>query len=258
MEESLRVMTFNLWNYNPPWELRRKLVAETIRSHNPDVVALQESRHDFRHDGGRGQGEQIAELTGYHPTSAVAQVYIPVLRVDEGLTILTREQPAGYDVCRLAQHPHDREDENRRICLAVSIEHAGRRVHIFDTHFSLSASARLDNALEVQRFVRERAGDEPGVLMGDLNAEPDEDSMLFLTGARRSNGEEGGFVDCWTAANPSDPGYTYASFDPVRRIDYILGWNLPEGPISALVDPGRDEQGVFPSDHSSVVAALPL
>lgn len=251
-------MTLNLWNYTPPWPQRRKIAADLIARHTPDVVALQESRHDFRFERGRGQGEQLAELTGYHPSSAVAQVYIPILRLDEGLTILTRTPPLDVAVCRLTRYPHDRLDENRRICLGITIEHDGRRVHVFDTHFSLSAEARLGNATEAYRFLDERAGHDPAILMGDLNAEPGERSIRILVGDQAVDGQEGDLLDCWATANPSDPGYTYSSSEPVRRIDYVLARNLPPGPISASVLGDESVNGVFASDHLGIVADLPL
>src|SRR6059058_5990073 len=130
-------MTLNIWNYNRPWDLRRQVLVDVISTHDPDVVALQETRHDWRFERGRGQGEQLAERTGYHPTSAIAQVYMPLLRVDEGLTILTRQPPVDVEVRRLTQHRQERHDENRRICLAVRMEIDGKQAHIFDTHFSL-------------------------------------------------------------------------------------------------------------------------
>jgi endonuclease/exonuclease/phosphatase family metal-dependent hydrolase len=129
---------------------------------------------------------------------------------------------------------------------------------VFDTHFSLSEVARVSNALEVARFVREAAGDEPAVVMGDLNAEPPTPPIRFLLGQEAIDGHVGDFEDCWVRANPSEPGYTYASFDPVRRIDYILGRNLPAGPLTARIVGGEAVDGVYPSDHMGIVAELPV
>src|SRR5579884_862631 len=106
----MRLMTFNIWNYNPPWPERRRLLADLILAHDPDVVALQETRHDFRFEGGRSQGDQLARLTDRHAVSAVAQVYWPFPRVDEGLTILTQEEPDDVTVVRLPRVRGERAD----------------------------------------------------------------------------------------------------------------------------------------------------
>src|SRR5205814_982344 len=140
----------------------------------------------------------------------------------------------------------------------IVLEHNGRRVHVFDTHFSLSAEARFANAREAFRFLDERAGQDPAILMGDLNAEPEERSIQFLVGKQAVDGQEGDLLDCWVTANPSGSGYTYASFGPVRRIDYVLARNLPSGPISASLVGEISVDGVFASDHLGVVADLPL
>lgn len=252
----MRVMTFNIWNYNPPWNERRALIVDLIKHHQPDVVALQETRHDFRFERGRGQGEQIAELAGYHPTFAVGQVYVPVLRVDEGLTILTRAEPARTAVTQLTSHPRERADQNQRICLCVTVPGEGGPFHIIDTHFSLSEVARRTNALEAARFVAEQAQGGPAVLMGDLNAEPDAPEIRFLTGQEQLEGETARFVDCWTALHPDSPGYTYASFEPVRRIDYVLGRNLSAGIQGVEIIGGEARDGVYPSDHMGIVVDL--
>lgn len=254
----MRVLTFNVWNYAPRWATRRDLLIELIAACAPDVVALQETRHDFRYERGHGQGEQVAERTGYHATGAISQVYIPVLRVDEGLTILTRTPPLDTEVCSLTLLPHERQDENHRICLAVRIEQGGQEVHIFDTHFSLSPRARLSNAREVADFVSRRAGEQPAVLMGDLNADPSTPEIRFLRGEIDLDGMRASFTDCWTAANPGQPGFTYASFNPYHRIDYIFQRNFtaPPGPVTLVGGESRD--GVFLSDHLGILADLPL
>lgn len=254
----MRVMTLNIWNYTRPWPARRDMIAELIDTHRPDAVALQETRHDFRNERGRWQGEQIASLTGYHATSAVAQVYFPILRVDEGLTILTSEAPVEKTVFSLSQLPHERHDENRRICLGGRLKHSGRTVTVIDTHFSLSRRARLKNAAESARFASEWGGDDLTVLMGDLNAEPSEESIRHLIGEVEVDGERGDFVDCWTMTHPQDAGFTYASFDPVRRIDYVLARNIPEGVIAAFIVGGDARDGVYPSDHLGIVVDVPL
>lgn len=249
----MRVMTLNIWNYTRPWEKRRSLLAQLIEDFHPDVVALQETRHDWRYERGKGQGDQLAEVTGYHPTTVVAQVYIPILRVDEGLTLLTKNEPIATMYRKLTLHSHEREDENRRVCLGLTLTRENKRIHVFNTHFSLSPVARMTNAVESFRFVQEQSAGEPAFMMGDLNAEPDSPPIRFLSGECETHGEAGSFVDCWAEANPQNPGYTYASFEPTRRIDYVFGMNLPNGVLHADVVGSEPLDGVFPSDHMAVV-----
>ena len=249
----MKLMTFNIWNYQANWARRRDAVSAVISEHQPDIVALQETRHDFRFERGRGQGEQLAELTGYHATSATAQVYVPILRVDEGLTILTRELPQSAEVERLSLHRTERRDENHRICLAVTVAVDGTPVHVFDTHFSLSARARQTNATECYTFLDRRSGSEPAFLVGDLNAEPGELPIRFLGGETDIGGAHSDLIDCWTAARPDEAGFTYASWDPVRRIDYVFARNVNAKTLRAEIVGGSPRDGVYPSDHMAVV-----
>jgi endonuclease/exonuclease/phosphatase family metal-dependent hydrolase len=249
----MRVMTLNIWNYEPAWERRRSAIVGLIGDSRPHVVALQECRHDFRHDHGRDQGEQIADLSGYRPTSAVAQVYLPLPRIDEGLTVLTRDdvEVLGSDVRALTLFSHLRLDENHRICLAVSLRVGTQKVHVIDTHFSLAPGARLVNAREAASFAADIGKGEPLVLMGDLNAEPDSPEIEYMT-------SEGGFTDAWTAGGGELPGYTYASFNPVRRIDYIMTMDMPGDPRAVQLVGTEPLDGVLPSDHLGILADLPV
>jgi endonuclease/exonuclease/phosphatase family metal-dependent hydrolase len=254
----MRCMTYNIWNYTRPWPTRRAMIAAIIERYRPDVVALQETRHDWRFERGKGQGEQIASLTGYHATSVVAQVYVPVLRIDEGLTILSRDAPIRVMQKRLTMHSREREDENQRVCLGVALHTGGTEFHVYNSHFSLSESARVTNAVEVSRFIAEESGGIPSVLMGDLNAFPDTEPIRFLLGEIEVAGGTGDFVDCWKSEHADDPGFTYASWEPDHTVDYVLGRNLPGHIIAAEIVGREGHDGVFPSDHAGIVVDLDM
>jgi endonuclease/exonuclease/phosphatase family metal-dependent hydrolase len=248
-------MTFNIWNYNRPWTRRRALIADLILQHRPDVVALQETRHDWRYERGKGQGEQLAELTGYHPAWALGQVYFPGLRVDEGLTTLTPAPPLRAMSRELTKHRRDRGDRNQRVCLGVTVEVDARRVDVFNSHFSLSPTARETNALEAATFIREVSGRGPALLMGDLNALPDTPPIRFLLGQAELQGQTGDFIDCWKQVHPNQPGFTYGSFHPTHTIDYVLARTI-RAVRSAQIVGGEAVDGVYPSDHMGLVVEL--
>ncbi len=253
----MKVMTLNIWNYSPPWYERRALIVERIEADQPDVVFLQETRHDFRFLRGEGQGEQLAALTGYHATSAVAQVYVPFPRVDEGLTVLTREEPTTVYTARLRRFPRERQDENQRICLGMTIRIRDEEADLYNTHFSLSPVARVANAADVLRFVDRHSGRRPAILAGDLNAEPGSEPLLTLTGSGTSAGMTG-FVDVWRSVHPDEPGFTYSSDGPVRRIDYLLVRNVAGIIRADLIGGLASGRGVYPSDHLGIVAEIAL
>jgi endonuclease/exonuclease/phosphatase family metal-dependent hydrolase len=254
-------MSLNVWNYQGEWPRRREMIADLIETYRPDVVALQETRHDPRYEGGRGQGEQIADLLGYHLTTSVAHVYLPFPRVDEGLSLLTREPPLRVLERRLTHarlltrmvNSTFRGDGNQRICLGVAVQRDERAVHVFDTHFSLNPAARLRNAIETMLLIREASDGAPAVLMGDLNADPGDPPMRYLCGQLAIEGTSGDFIDCWTAVHPDEPGYTDESWNPRRRIDYVLARNLVSRPVRAELLGREPEGGVYMSDHLAVL-----
>ncbi len=254
----MKCMTLNIWNFQRSWTRRRQIIAALIRDHQPDVVALQETRHDIRFQWGQGQAEQIALLTNYHQTWIVGQVYFPFPRVDEGLTILTRTPPLRIMMRRLTRTRRLRGDGNQRVCLGVALATEGGEFHYYNTHFSLNPRARELNALEVMRFIREHSGNLPSVVVGDLNTGPDTPPIRFLVGDHELEGEAGDFTDCWPAVHPGEPGYSYASWHPVRRIDFMLARNLLQPPVSVELVGDRAVDGVYASDHIGILAEFAL
>ena len=119
-----------------------------------------------------------------------------------------------------------------------------------NTHFSLDGHARLSNAAETLSFVTRLADTDSAVLMGDFNAEPRSTEIRALTGS-------GDLVDAWVLAHGIQPGFTYASFNPVRRIDYVMLKNVPADGISARLIGTEPADGAYPSDHLGILADLP-
>jgi endonuclease/exonuclease/phosphatase family metal-dependent hydrolase len=112
------------------------------------------------------------------------------------------------------------------------------------------------------------ATDMKVVLVGDLNSGPHDllffDSWDFLTALPPLGA---GFVDAWEIANPDDPGFTCCQAEDLlnpaslhdERIDHIL--TRPEVDVNKVKIVGNDvdnrtPSGLWPSDHSGMVAAL--
>jgi len=38
----LKVMTFNIWNYNAPWPQRLRMICDVVERHGPHIIAWQE------------------------------------------------------------------------------------------------------------------------------------------------------------------------------------------------------------------------
>ena len=80
------------------------------------------------------------------------------------------------------------------------------------------------------------AGDAPHLLVGDLNALAPDDPVGEPPPGVEKRGEavegvprlaigpllEAGYVDCYRALHPAEPGYTYLAATPWLRLDYAF------------------------------------
>jgi endonuclease/exonuclease/phosphatase family metal-dependent hydrolase len=112
----------------------------------------------------------------------------------------------------------------------------------------------------------------PVVLVGDLNSAPDD--PIFNEQGSPFNGTNpydlltgSGFVDTWALLHPQDPGFTCCNeadlLNPVptlfQRIDHVLlraGGTAYRSKVIGIDPANRTPEGLWPSDHAGVTAAL--
>lgn len=247
-------------------EARLDLVSEALRALSPDVVALQEASWS------RARGEVASRLAGrlgmnhvYAPASMqlfdtgwINRVAANFMDFAEGPAILSRFPIARWEAHRL---PRCGKRLDPRVLLFAELSTPGGLLPVFSTH----TSGHACHTEAVAALVRERQGDLPGVLMGDLNS---------VEGSAAIQGLVGGveLVDSFRTANPDTPGFTV--WQPVtapdrrtfRRVDYVFlvpGRRFAGGVVESrvVVDvPGRlpDGSAIWPSDHYGVLADLAI
>jgi endonuclease/exonuclease/phosphatase family metal-dependent hydrolase len=140
------VATYNLWNYQPPWPLRRDKIVEQIKLLSPDVIGVQEIRATAN-----GENNQLEELVGllegytavYLKSSSLAPSTEPLdgdvdpwLRrqhevTEEGIGILTRLEVANTFVFEFDQ---DKADPNGRAILGLELNTTTGPILFFVTH----------------------------------------------------------------------------------------------------------------------------
>ncbi len=247
-------------------EARLDLVSQALRALAPDVVALQEASWS------RARGEVASRLAGrlglnhvYAPASMrlfdtgwINRFAASLIGFSEGPAILSRFPIARWEVHRL---PRCGKRLDPRVLLFAELSTPGGVLPVFSTH----TSGHACHAEAVAALVRERQGDLPGVLMGDLNAVEGSAAIQGLVGG-------GELVDSFRAANPGTPGFTV--WQPVtapdrrafRRVDYVFlvpGRRFSGAVVESrvVVDaPGRlpDGSALWPSDHYAVLADLAI
>ncbi|MGJ9458047.1 endonuclease/exonuclease/phosphatase family protein [Oceanobacillus sp. CF4.6] len=210
-EVDVKVMSYNIYHgVGLDGELDLERIAELIQNADADIIGLQEvdrfygDRSDFQ-----DQTKELAKLLDYH------YVYGANLNLDpaEG-----QEENRQYGTGILSKYPIiDSENiflssfgNEQRGLLRTKINLKGVHVNFFNTHLGLNVPERdtqVEEIIEVTSSI-----EDPSILVGDLNAEPDSEEFQLLL-------NKGNFVDTFAEVENSN---TFPVVDPTKRIDYIL------------------------------------
>lgn len=238
------------------WPERRDSVVALLRYHAPAIVGLQEPTPGQYEDLDdrldvytfRGTARNAAgTVTDRTETGEAVPIAFRSDRFEQidGATFHLSETPAepgaGWD----ANYPRvttwlrlrDREADRTLVVCNTHFDHQGR-------------TARRESA----RLLRERlpaiAGDDPIVLLGDLNSTPGSEPYAILTER---------FADAADLADvrhgPRTSVTDFTTLVHSRRIDHVLvSGDVDVRAFATLAD--RDERGRYPSDHLPVAARL--
>ena len=156
--------------------------------------------------------------------------------------------------------------------VSVDFTKRGETFRVITTHLDSSVPAL--NVAQAHELLAGPANTNlPVILMGDLNTPADDSGS-----AAQHELIAAGFQDAWVETHPSDPGYTSMpsvpfvnltnpTFNAAQRIDYILtrgGFNADEMSLEGNIAENKTPPaagaptGLWPSDHSAVVATLDL
>jgi endonuclease/exonuclease/phosphatase family metal-dependent hydrolase len=255
-QSTLSVLTCNIRFDNPgdaedAWPKRRDFLAGQLRFHAPDIFGIQEGLHRqleylseqlpaYERTGvGRDDGKQGGEYSAlFFRKKRFGLLASGTFWLSERPDTVSKGWDAALPrICTFA-HLHD--------------SLSGKKVWVFNTHFDhVGKEARRRSAELILLKIREKnTANEPVVLMGDFNAEPQEEPVAVLTRELRD-------ARAVSEEPPFGPEGTFNAFkfhEPVRRrIDYIFlnGTGLRVWQHAALSD-SRDCH--YPSDHLPVLA----
>ena len=196
----LRIITWNLHGSATP---RLDAVAELLKTHEPDVVALQEVR--------RYQARSVAVLMGWsRPVWAFKHNgYWPLWWRAEGLAVMSRHRLAGHPPVLLTPGV-SRRSFRRRILLPVEVVlDDDRRLLVLDAHLASEAGDEEHRLAQAVQLVGVMPGTLPEIVAGDLNAVPGSPPVTTISAA--------GFVDAWAEVGPAgDPGFTVPANAPAN------------------------------------------
>lgn len=233
--------------------------ADVIREADPDIVALQEIDRFWARSGAVDQPAELAELLDMeacfganleHPTDEHA--------ADEheyGTLILSKFPILG---CENTDLPTPEDWEQRGLLEArVDVDGVGE-IAVLNTHLQADRTDEEEEAVRQRTEQAEAVADRvkeldvPVVLMGDFNANPDDEELTSLLDP------EIALQDAWAVGGDGTDGFTSPAElegDPENRIDFVfVSQDFTVDNAEVVVDDSTREA----SDHYPVVVDLTL
>lgn len=265
-------MTWNLWWRFGDWRRRQPLIERVLAETAPDLIAFQEVWSTEADN----QATQLAGRLGMHhawlpsPAPEHFQRRIDDAAVQVGNAVLSRWPIVQTATCELPAGGGDAG----RTALQALVEAPGGRISFTSTQLSSIVGGSALRCKQVRTLVafvgRETPDDAIAIVAGDLNAEPDSDEIRLLGGHKTAPPVPGQvFVDAWSYAEPTAPGWTWdrrnpaveSTGEPSARIDYLFlryqtGTTPPPRVRVARLAAHAPVDGLWPSDHAAVVAEL--
>lgn len=238
------------------WKYRKDTVADFIRTHNLDIIGMQEVLHNQLEDL-KTRLPEYAEVGVGREDGKTKGEYAPIFfkkdrfEVLDSNTFWLSQYPdsigfIGWDgACtRIATWAKMKDKQNGKIFMAVN------------THFDhVGTEARHKGALLIIEKIKEIVGDQPAVLTGDFNVNDSSEAYKTLT--------TNSFVlnDARKQAETKEGvNYTFHDFGRIKpssceKIDFIFV--TPHIKVKSDYIPQEANQvGKFISDHNPEIAHL--
>jgi endonuclease/exonuclease/phosphatase family metal-dependent hydrolase len=230
--KSFKVMTYNIHSaYNIEGHQDPEAIARVIEESNADIITFQEISRGWLVNGSTDLVSWLSKRLDmqalFHGTTgpmwgnAVLSRY-PILSHTTGaLPALDTPLERGY-------------------LWAIIDVGTNQPINLIATHLHHVDEDSLVRLAQVNELIRVWDGKNQTILLGDLNARPDD---AELKPARNA-----GFIDAWYIAGQGE-GFTYSSNDPFKRIDWI--WHTPD-----LTTQDINVLSTTASDHLPVVVTI--
>ena len=182
------------------------------------------------------------------------------LKVEEcGYVWLSKQDDVWYTKPEPA---YEKVGSPERTCIWIRMTHkeSNKLFWVFVTHLPTESQGGASNmAKVVNRFAREKAGDAPAILLGDMNSNPSTYTYRLLTRYWTDGSDNAWGTMSGSSTNYYEPLAAYSDGRPDRRIDHIMtkGCTATDYRRTILfyqVD-GKDW---LPSDHLPVTATITI
>lgn len=257
--QKINFMTFNI-RYNTEkdginkWDNRKDRAAEMVKFYEADFCGMQEALigqindlqerlPDYEHFGlGRDDGKEKGEFSPifYNKTR------FKLLKQETFWLSETPEKPSkGWDanLPRVVTWGYFKDLKSKT------------KFYVFNTHYDhIGKVARAESSKLVLKKIKEIAGGENVILMGDFNATPTEEPIKIIMGQLTESSE--------LSQTPHfGPESSFNGFETKeqdnRRIDYVFV-NNPKLKVFKHATLTNTWAGLFASDHHPVMAVISL
>ena len=256
----MKIISWNIANYDdhPKWITRKNLIADEIIKADADIIALQEVRFNRDHPSTKATYLNTAEqiLTQLQSRNVLLDAKIitqPAMHYKpfgfwEGLSIISKDDVIETGAI-FHSYIHNSVDLNKRATQYLVAVSNNFVFFLFNTHFSNDETNLRSNIGEMMSYTERFAG-YPQVLLGDMNATPQNENIHKLTMQ--------GFIDIWNKFNPNTEGFTYPSNSPVKRIDHCWANEAFANKIKSikLIGNKPNKDGLYPSDHLGLLIEI--
>jgi endonuclease/exonuclease/phosphatase family metal-dependent hydrolase len=218
---ALRILSYNILAGG---EDRLSLISSIIQRQQPDVVALLEARS-------LSNAEILAQQLGMNLTVGEA-------------TNINKDHVIWLSRLEVIRTENHHLPVFAKTLLEIEIRWEGAPLVLYATHLKAGRNEEHEQrrAAEMQTIIEimRQIGNQPHLLVGDLNALHPEDqpnASMYLATEPWEKGDDldnvhirqaiplllsVGYVDCYRELHPATPGYTYKLPTPGLRLDYIF------------------------------------
>ncbi|MFH0990194.1 MAG: endonuclease/exonuclease/phosphatase family protein [bacterium] len=206
-DQSIRVLTYNIHHAEgADGKIDIKRIARVILTSQADIVALQEVDRNTKRSNNIDLLTALADETGM--TYAFGKT-IDFQGGDYGNGILTKFpilEERNYYLKSVG-------NGEQRAAMALVLDCKGQDILLINTHLDhrVDDSERFGSVQELIR-ISKTDSTRPVIVCGDFNDVPASRSIALIHAS---------FDDCWERAGNGN-GFTFASDNPQRRIDYIF------------------------------------
>ena len=168
----MKIMTFNIGNYDGDWVKRKSLIIESVKKEKPDILFMQEVFDDQRYqeNDGPNQAEQISSSLDYknvfyNVTEQIISAHVNHSElVLDGLLCLTN-LPVLEN--RLVHLERQNDDKHYRSIQVIKVISANKEILFYNTHYSNRDDWAKLHLQETKRYLTKKK--ENPIILGDLN-----------------------------------------------------------------------------------------